>query len=287
MSESELVIPEERLQMNLVSRIACQRIGHGNRDCNILVVGPTGSGKSYQMLRGSYEIMKYHGLDFKVRACIAFSIKDLVQKTMDWQQVGVSFGFDEAGVRGAGGMNREWQSSVNKDFSTYVQTKRFQRQAMWITLPNSGFLDNQVRSLIHYKLNMKFVNPSSKLSFSIPYCFQWNDNMKKLYIKKLRVANRLGTRQRVDKVAFKLPPSQVIYDYELAKKEYVKVLQEEMSKKQVVVERSGRPEPKVTKEKIETLWQGGKGGRTWSDIARELGTSYMYVHTRAKDFGII
>ncbi len=273
--------------MNLVSRIACQRIGHGNRDCNILVVGPTGSGKSYQMLRGSYEIMKYHGLDFKVRACIAFSIKDLVQKTMDWQQVGVSFGFDEAGVRGAGGMNREWQSSVNKDFSTYVQTKRFQRQAMWITLPNSGFLDNQVRSLIHYKLNMKFVNPSSKLSFSIPYCFQWNDNMKKLYIKKLRVANRLGTRQRVDKVAFKLPPSQVIYDYELAKKEYVKVLQEEMSKKQVVVERSGRPEPKVTKEKIETLWQGGKGGRTWSDIARELGTSYMYVHTRAKDFGII
>ena len=112
-----------------------------NQNFILLIVGPTGSGKSYSAM----ELARDMDPGFTVDR-VVFNPEDFIRVTKQGLAPGSVIMWDEVGV---GLSSREWYSIQNKMIAYVLETFRRDRLILIMTTPNIVFIDKKVRALIH------------------------------------------------------------------------------------------------------------------------------------------
>lgn len=126
---------------NYIVNKARKRTVGENQNYMIIIVGQTGSGKSYTGLSLAMMINKSFNID---RVC--FRAKSFIENTQKDLDEGSVIMFDEAGIDVSA---RQWYSDRNKAINNVVETFRRDNLVCVWTTPNLGNLDKKVRSYFH------------------------------------------------------------------------------------------------------------------------------------------
>lgn len=122
-----------------------------NKNALIVVVGETGSGKSYTALRLAEEIDPTFNVDR-----IVYSIEDLMDLiNSNLLPKGGVIIVDESGVLVP---SREWYSLSNRVLNYVLQTFRQDNLILFFCVPDMSFIDSQTRKLFHYILQPISIN---------------------------------------------------------------------------------------------------------------------------------
>lgn len=187
-------IKEFPLSFQIVIKKIYNRIESG-KNALIVIVGQTGGGKSLagiQLMRGlylyrngeepSHEYILEH-INFKARDFMSAMQKiseEFVESKSNLKKEANMW--DEGGV-GAG--NREWQSVTNKIIGQVVQTFRNLQQVVIFTLPSISMLDSTIRKLLHYYMEVVYIDNQKKMCVVKPLEMQYNPRMDKIYYHNL------------------------------------------------------------------------------------------------------
>lgn len=131
-------------QMTLLSLI-WERLNIKNQNFIAIIVGGTGTGKSWAAIRLS-EL-----LDKKFSSDRIFFNYDGFRKLLNDKNLypGAMMVWDEAGA-GEGGASREGMTKKNRQVGKILQTFRNRNYGLIITVPDVSMVDKQIRSLAHY-----------------------------------------------------------------------------------------------------------------------------------------
>jgi len=139
----------------LFAQLIKDRVVVHNKNAMVLVVGATGSGKSYGALRLA-EILDppdpvtgYEG--FTIKRCVFDTEKflELMKDGLDNNTLrkGSVIIYDEMGI---GHSNRNFYDSLNKALNFVFQGFRRENLIVFMTVPKLKFVDLQLRELMHY-----------------------------------------------------------------------------------------------------------------------------------------
>ena len=209
-------LPGSKLINDFYFHSIMMRMMEHNQNWLCLVVGGTGSGKSYLALKIAEE------LDSTFNASrVAFNAEEFMSILNDGQlQKGCFIIFDEAGV----GMSaREWFSLSNKALNYVLQTFRFRNIGVIFTTPDMGFIDVNARKLFHTYVETIRIDRNMKVCVAKVMEMQNNPKMGEQYTKYPR---QLG--EVMKRYCFHLPSKDLIKAYELKKTEYGLKLQRDI-----------------------------------------------------------
>ena len=132
---------------NYVIKTFLRRRILANKNCLILVVGQTGSGKSYFAL----ELARQLDPTFTIDRCVWDSIK-LSRLLAGKLPSGSAIIGDELGIFMSA---RDWQKKENKALSKAMQTIRFMNHYIIFTVPKESMIDVNARKLFHFIVTAK------------------------------------------------------------------------------------------------------------------------------------
>ena len=260
-----------------------------NKNLILIVNGSTGSGKSLCSLKLAEQISESQGTNFCVSDNVSFTFESMLRKMTLPQndKPGTCYVFEEVGSVGSGSSAKEWQSSANKLFSSFMQTSRCLRQVLIMNTPSFSFLDNSSRKMVHVQLIMKSINFKRKISYAKPYLVSSDAREDKLYFKYLRFPHE-GRMLKLTIQSFELPSMVIMETYDAEKTKFVRELNQSILKE--FEERKLKKENKATesveyeKEK-ETIYNMLDQGLTCVQIAVRLGISErkVYYHKKYHD----
>lgn len=139
--KKEEIKEEKKFSDDPIIRYIQKRLWRRNQNWLMAICGATGSGKSFSALRIASEIDP----NFSVEHVIFFP-KDLMTLLGQPLPKGTAIVYDEAGVSYSA---REWQTLSNRLINYVMQTFRERNLALIMTVPDSSFLDVQIRKLFH------------------------------------------------------------------------------------------------------------------------------------------
>jgi len=230
-----------------------------NKNCIVVVVGPTGSGKSYSSLKLCLDLSKRFGTNFSLKDNVSFSFENMLKQTMlpKNKKKGTCFMFEEIGSTGSGGASGNWQSKQNQFCSAIFQTNRHMNQIFFLTLPLFSSLTADVRKLCHMKIEMVCINPAKQVSVIDSRVLQTNSSTGKTYCKKLRFKlNGVSTKLKFSEI--KILPKEIIKPYEKMKENFSDDLKKRIleyhEQKTVVKEKK---KDFITPERITPLFEAG------------------------------
>jgi hypothetical protein len=131
------------------------RIRH-NKNCIIVIVGGTGSGKSWAALSLAEALDPEFTTDN-----ITFSAKKFIKLIRKDFPPGSVLMFDEGGVDLSA---REFMSKKNRILSKILQTVRYKNHIIILTVPDLKFIDTHARKLAHLILQTAGIKRSEGLS---------------------------------------------------------------------------------------------------------------------------
>lgn len=204
----------EPVQENPLLKYIWKKVNRQNNNYMMAFTGPTGSGKSWAMLRTG------EALDpgFSVQQ-VAFTGKRFIELASDdGYGKGSYFGFDESGV-GQGA--REWWKDGNIVFNYVMQTWRRDNKIAAFTLPSLDLLDKQSRGLLDAVLQFTNINRSEGWTEWRFQRIQKNPKTGKLYYKYPVIR---GTKVKGFRVS--TPSEDLVEKYEDRKKEFTEDLKE-------------------------------------------------------------
>ena len=188
----------------------------------IVVVGQTGSGKSYSSLSLAEKLDK----NFNVKR-ICFNAKDFMGIIKEKPPAGSVLVMDEAGVAMS---SRQWFSQINKLISFVNQVYRKYQLITFFVLPDLSFLDVQVRKLAHFYLEPMNINFKSKTCHLKLLRMQTNSRTGKPYFHSFETA----PNEFLSTTDIKAPSKRLINSYERKKDaflaQFTKGVYEELSK---------------------------------------------------------
>jgi len=205
-----------RVPRNFLAMHIKKRLQNLNRNWLAVIVGETGSGKSFaalklgQLIDPEFNITK---VVFSPREFMELLNSGLLRK-------GDCIVFDEAGV---GMPAREWYSISNKSINYIAQTFRHDNLAVIFTVPNFDYIDSQLRKLFHTYIETQHINRVKKLCRVKWLNISYDGRTKKLYMKYPRVDIR-GVDYKIKKVGIGLPTEELISDYEKKKRKFTNKL---------------------------------------------------------------
>jgi len=212
-------------EQNPLVRWIVRRIKEKNKNCIIIINGPTGSGKTFAGLDMALALAKELGTSFTLQDNMGFKFSDILKKTQLPQNriPGGVFLFEEVGVIGGGAASREWQSKANAFFNSFMQTTRHKNQVFIMTCPLYTFLEKGTRALVHLQITMERIDYAKQESYGKPFINQTNVISGKTYMKYLRYKeNGMGNKLR--RVVFNLPSKEIVDCYEEIKIKYTDTL---------------------------------------------------------------
>lgn len=253
-----------------------QRIKN-NKNAIILIVGPTGSSKSYDALSLCEQIRDYFGVNFKPNDNIAFDFLKFLENTKKDNNVkpGTPFLFEEVGAASSGASAQSWQSNINKLFNSFMQTARHRNQILIMTTPNYSNLMKGARELVHMLLETDIIDFKNKIAYVKPYIIQTNPRTGKQYFKYMRLTVD-GIRQKLTRVGFKIPSTETISEYEDLKLKFSNKLERDM------INKLKKPIKRATKDqiKVSKIEKFKKKGLKNTEIANILGVSSKTIQRR-------
>jgi len=240
-----------------------------NKNCLIMVVGSTGSGKSYACLRCA-ELLQP---SFSIKHAY-FNLQDLY-KDIDNKvlKMGDVIILEEIGVSAG---SRKWQSKGNISFSEVVQTFRTLKLIVFINLPMRYMADSHIRSLMHGLWTMQSIDQDKCIAYIKPFVLQFNSRSRSerdsCYEKYLRIKKKndwgFESEEPVKSIGFKKPSNHLIVEYEKKKEAFVRKLV------QSKLEVDKKVEKKLSKVNIEKRNANLKT-KPKKDIDIELYKEYM------------
>lgn len=193
------------------------RIVRINRNLLMIIVGPTGSGKSYCAL----VIAKMIDPTFKVKERVVFNVEDFMKLLNSGKlKRGSVIVWDEAGV---GLPAREWYTISNKAINYVLQTFRHMNLCVIFTTPTFEYIDKQTRVLFHVLIETvkimydkkQVIVKIKKNEYNPVFGKPYNPYYREMGIKKERF--NIG-----------IPTKQMINEYEDLKKQFSKQIREEV-----------------------------------------------------------
>lgn len=191
------------------------RVHYKNKNALLCFIGDTGSGKSYSALRFGEMLNP----DFSIRKVVftPLSFMDLlVNGNLEKGDVII---FDEAGV---GIPNRDWAEIQNKLFSYIMQTFRYKNLIVIFTLPHISYMDYQVRKLLHYIFEMKYINYDKKKAYLLP-----KKVVNNIYSDYPLFVYPKFSGLKITRMSINLPNKTLIDEYEKKKQLYAKELEKD------------------------------------------------------------
>lgn len=255
-----------------------------NKNAIICINGPTGSGKSYSAISLGISIAEEFKTPITIEKNLDFGFTELLKKMSldNNQKPGTVFLFEEVGSFDSGGSARQWQSKANLFFNSFLQTSRHRNQILIMTFPNFAYLDYQARQLVHIQMNTAGINYTKKIAYLKPYILQTNTRTGKIYFKNLRYDNN-NKKTRLTRIGMKIPPNNIIDEYEIKKKQFTDSLNKAIMNKK---ERKKKKDVDIGKmTKYMNL------GLNQQEIAKLVGTtrqaiSYAMKNHKKRSMGI-
>lgn len=175
-----------------------------NRNLNLLITGKVGGGKSYAGLSIGHFIDPKFTLNN-----VVFSVTDLY-KLLDKNppEPGSVVLLDEAGIDAS---NLESMSTTSKALGTLLQTTRYLKLCMILTVPNLNFIVKQSRLLADFLLKHEEGQEVGEFSILEP---MESEDSKDVDFIPYRTQNRNGREQIIESVSFPLPPAFLTNEYE-------------------------------------------------------------------------
>lgn len=222
----------------------------------IILVGKTGSGKSYTGL----SIGKIVDPNFNASR-IAFKSEDFMNLINKGLPAGSVIMWDESGV---GMSNRNWFTQANKIIIYVTQTFRHRNLVCIFTVPSFGFIDSHLRQLFDLCLVTTGINKRDKKCIVKPLFLQNNPELGKLYKKYKYKDGEKITRIRVG-----MPDLLLRRQYETRKLEFTDSLNANAQTSLKELDPSlTKNELTARQKQIYELYTGGKDARGISEELR-------------------
>ena len=248
-----------------------ERIFSRNQNFLGLIVGQTGSGKSYAGL----SIAEMLDPEFDVSRVI-FDLDKLLEYISQSPPLpkGSVILIDEFGVVMG---NRDWQSEQNKNLSKILQTVRYKNYYFIFTVPSMSFIDTSARKLIHYVFKTQKIVKRDRECVLRPYKIELDslDTKGEPYKRFMHISVN-GHHRKIKSMRIKLPSVKLRHAYEKKKDEVLSDLYNKMKKPEPVV--NNDPEGlNIVDRKIADLIRAGKKIREVAE-ACNIGTASVSVH---------
>lgn len=197
---------EERInaEPNPFVKEILERVWKKNKNVLIVIVGGTGSGKSYTALRLAYELDPTFSHK-TLRQRLAYKPDHFFDIVNSGLVKGQAMIIDEGGVAQDA---REWHSFNNKAINQILETFRHENLFVIFAVPALKYIDVGARRLFHYYLEALDVDINRRLNKAKIYVFQYNPLLDKTYQKNFHIGS--GTeaikikRWKIKKVGAKI-----------------------------------------------------------------------------------
>lgn len=217
-----------------------------NKNFICVVVGQTGSGKSYAVVSMAELLAERHGLLFDVEN-ICFTPLKFLEKVKESPKGSVIIG-DEWGTQMS---SREYMSVTNKMIGYLIQTMRYKNHIVFLTVPDFNFIDKISRKLTHMLMVVTGIKQKQKLSIVRPYFIETHAVSGKIYYK--HPVAKEGSHVKLKYMYVPLPSLKTRRRYEKAKDEFCTNLYSEIQLQLKDCRKKGKPIPKRVQIVMEKL----------------------------------
>ncbi len=198
-----------------------QRVHEKNKNFLFIIVGPTGSGKSW----ASLSLGEMIDPDFNMEK-VVFKAADVLNLVNSGTLKRGSFiDWDEAGIDLS---NRDWQKKSNKVLNFLLQTWRHRGYILCLTVPYADFIDLSSRKLLHAEFETVSINIRNKTCRVKPKFLQYNSDMKKWFKPYLKVLRPGYGAIKLKRWDVPKPSDALIEKYEAKKLEFTSQLNKEI-----------------------------------------------------------
>ena len=251
-----------------------------NKNALIIFNGGLGSGKSYGSLCLAHDISKIFGTHFTIKDNLDFDFIGILKKMQMEKNApaGTAFVLEEVGSMGSGAGAREWQSKANKLFNSFMQTSRHRRHIFIMNCPSFNSLDVVSRRLCHLRFEAVGIDYGKKISVFKPFFLQTNYDTGKIYQKYKRFEID-GMTRVMNRMAFTLPPRDMIREYEQAKSQFTTDLNKEIIRIDDQ-KKSTKPQLKNRAKVVYALLDAGKNTK---EIGEMVGVTRRQVQYYARN----
>lgn len=198
-----------------------QRVYRRNQNLLILVVGSTGSGKSYSCLSQAEKYYNEVGKGKFPLKNVCFTPLEFMERINSGElKRGDVLILEEIGISQS---SRNWYSNTNKLINYLLQSFRNLNLIVFMNTPDTSFLDSQTRKLVHFVWECLNIDPNKKTCSIKPLKIQVNKRSGKIYMKYLRVIMN-GEALPLIRLNMGLPSQELRAKYEKRKKDYTNKL---------------------------------------------------------------
>lgn len=212
-----------------------------NQNWLALVVGSTGSGKSYASLRIAEKCDPTFSIDN-----VVFSAHELMTLLNSGKlKKGSIIVFEETGV----GLDaKRWNSVINKLMNHVLQTFRFMNIGIIFNTPSQNYMDKSSRQLLHFLFETLNIDHEKKVCYLKPLEVYNNPRTGDIWTRYLKVVTPNGNFT-AKKYRVGLARKELLDAYEQKKKEFSDKLNKSVERE--LQARMGRPVQEESKELTE------------------------------------
>lgn len=255
-----------------------QRMINSNKNVIGIVLGATGSGKSYTCLRIAELWYKYHfKKDFPIFN-VCFSVEEVISILNQGRlKRGDVIILEEAGTS-MGAL--DFQTKISKVFTYVLQSFRNLNLCLILNLPYASMLNKNVRLLSHFTFETTGIDYQTKTSKIKPFFNQVNTKSGKIYPKYPKI-NLNGRTTKIKRFNYKIPSKELIESYEKRKKDFVMNLIADV--KETISETKPKPTGKYLTEQQKKILESYKrlGKQTLVSKELEISTSLISAQLRS------
>lgn len=248
-----------------------QRI-RNNRNFIAAVTGPTGSGKSYSVLKLAESLDPEFNAD---NICFtATQFMALINGKVKKLHKGSNILFDEIQVTLG---HLDFQSIQAKLLNYVLQTFRHRNFVLWVTTPHFSFINASARKLFHCRMETLSIDKEQKQVTLKPFLIQINQKRGEIYEKYLRVWSKEYGIVPLKRIKVGLPSKKLVDAYETKKTEFTQKLNESIANDLERIDggaKKYRPLTRQQQQIVEML----KEGSTIYEVAKEMNRSEQLIY---------
>lgn len=193
-----------------------KRLHRLNRNWLAVIVGETGSGKSFASLR----LGELIDPQFNITKVVFSASEFMALINSGFLKKGDCIVWEEAGV---GIPSKEWYSISNKSINYIAQTFRHDNLAVIFNSPNFDYIDSALRKLFHTYIETQAIDRKNNKCVVKWLNISYDGRTKKIYMKYPKVKVR-GVEYKMSRIRIGKPTQQLIDDYEKKKRDFTNKL---------------------------------------------------------------